>query len=209
MQSCRRYVAPVDDPIEGVELGGVFEGIQNKRDEAEDVKVGRLGRRPAPEENVDSDAEVDQSDEAQTLVDGAVCGLEDDLYVEFGGALLDRTYGLSGLKDRIGGVGPDAAAEGLADEGSQPVGWPVVDAYEDVAFAYSGALTGRVGGNTARPVDPPWSFNPPDAVGRNVEAVLTLEVHRGEHASGQRRQCECDCQNTRLGSVLHTPSIMH
>src|ERR1700722_10954613 len=102
----------------------------------------------------------------------------------------------------VGGVGPDAAAEGLANEGSQTVGWPIVDAYEDVAFAESGALARGVGRNTLGP-ETSGSLNPPDAIGRNFEAVFPLEVHRGEHAPGQRRQCERDCQNTRLGSVLH------
>ena len=41
------YVAPVNRPVEVVQLAGVFEGIRDKRNQAEDVEVRRAGRGPA------------------------------------------------------------------------------------------------------------------------------------------------------------------
>ncbi len=55
-------VDPVDCPIEIVQLSGVLERIEDKRHQAENVKVSRARRGPAPQENIDSNAEVDEGD---------------------------------------------------------------------------------------------------------------------------------------------------
>ena len=81
---------------------------------------------------------------------------------------------------------PDAATEGFANEWGEAVGWPVIDSDEDVAFADAGALAGGVERNMFRS-EAALSFNPPDAVGRDVEATLALEVHRSKHACNHSR----------------------
>src|SRR5207245_10151219 len=55
-------VDPIDCPIEIVQLSGVHERIEDKRHQAENVKVSRARRGPAPQENIDSNAEVDEGD---------------------------------------------------------------------------------------------------------------------------------------------------
>src|ERR1700761_1562941 len=75
-------VAPVNDGVEEVKLCRVLEGVHDEGDEAEDVEMRRFRRSPSPEEHVDAYAQIDEGDEAETLVDGAVRRFEDDLDVE-------------------------------------------------------------------------------------------------------------------------------
>ena len=89
-------------------------------------------------------------------------------------------------KDGVGSMGPDATTEGFANKWGKTVRRTVIDADEDVAFSDTCTLTGRVERNMFRS-KASLSFNPPDAVGRDFEATLALEVHRCEHAYNHRR----------------------
>ena len=75
-------VRPVDGPVEQVESGGVFESVEDERDETEDVEVGGFGRGPSAEEDIQADAQVDHCDQAVDLEVGFVDGLEDDADIE-------------------------------------------------------------------------------------------------------------------------------
>ena len=66
LQQPRHDVRPVDDPVKVVELAGVVEGVEDERDQAEDVEVRALGRGPASQQDVQANAEVDQRDQPQT-----------------------------------------------------------------------------------------------------------------------------------------------
>ncbi len=70
-------------------LAGVLEGVEDEGGQAEDEEVGGFGGGPAAEEDVQADAEVDQGDEAEAVVDGAVGGVEVDLDGEAGGGGLE------------------------------------------------------------------------------------------------------------------------
>ena len=201
LQSLRRHVAPVDDLVEDVQLAGVFEAVEDERGQAEDVEVGGFGRGPASEEDVDSDTEVDERDKAQTLVDGAIRGLEDDLNIETCG-ILQVVHVRSGAEDGVGCVCPDAAVEHLADEGGQARGGVVVDAEEDVAGANARAVARGVE-RDALCLKAAGGLDPPDAVGGDVVASLSLEIDRGEHAGSQRRDGERYSQDARLRGVIH------
>lgn len=107
-----------------------------------------------------------------------------------------------GAQDGIGRVGPDATAERLPDEGGQTDGWPLVDSNKNITCANAGTLSWGVRRYTFGP-KATGSLYPPNTVGGDIKATLSLEVHHGEHAPGQRRQSERDGQNTRLGSVVH------
>ncbi len=201
LDGLRGHVAPVDDPVEGAGFAGRAEAVEDEGSQAEDVKMDGLWGRPAPEENVDADAEVDEGDEAQALIDGAVFGLEDDLDVKLGCAV--EIDGLrDGTEDRVVGVGPDAAAKHLANQGGDARGGLVIDADEDVAGSNAGSMAGRVCGD-ALGTEAAGCFDPPDAVGRNIEAALAIEVHGRKDAGGDGRHSEHDSQNASLGGVLH------
>ena len=45
-------------------------------------------------------------------------------------------------KDGVSGMSPDAAAKGFTDEGGKTIGWAIIDANEDIAFAEAGTLAG-------------------------------------------------------------------
>ncbi len=186
LERCCRYSSPVDDPVEGVELGRVVEGAYRTNEtRTEDIKMGRFGSRPPTEEDVDSDTEIDQSDEAEAQIDGTIFGLEDDLYVKF-----RRVFEVGGVrgwsKDGIGDLGKDATTEGFANKWGKTVSRPVIDGDEDIAFSDTCSLAGGVEGNMFRS-KASLRLDPPDTVGRNFEAILALEVHSCEHACNHSR----------------------
>ena len=82
LQGASGDVAPVDDPVEGIELRRVLEGIQDEGDQAEDVEMRRFRRGPSPEEHIKADAQIDQRNETQALVDGAIGRHKDDLNIK-------------------------------------------------------------------------------------------------------------------------------
>src|SRR5208283_516052 len=127
-------VGPIDNPIEVVQFAGVMEGIEDERDEAEDVKVRALGRSPAPEQNVDADAEIDQRDEPQPRVERAIGGYENDGSVEW--------YTLP--NQRILGFGPDANAIELLLQAADIGDVPVIERDHAVARLDAGLLPGAV-----------------------------------------------------------------
>ena len=191
-------VGPVDDPVEGVELAGVLEGVEDEGDEAEDVEVGGFGGGPAAEQDVDADGQVDHGDEPEAVVDGAVGGLGDDL--DFEGAL--GSAGSHGAEDGVGGVTPDAAAEELADEGFGTGCGVVVDGLEEVAFANACALGWGVVGDTLGEKHA-VGFAPHDAVCGGFKAPVAAQIDGGQDAGGKGDDCQGDGKYPGLKVCLH------
>ena len=81
LERLRGHVSPVDEPVECSRFAGGSEAVEDERSKAKDVEMDRLWRGPAAEEDVDANTKVDKGDEAKTLIDGAVFGLENDLNV--------------------------------------------------------------------------------------------------------------------------------
>ncbi len=69
LQQPRHHIAPVDRPVKFVQLSAELEGVENERNQAENVEVGRTGRRPAAQQDVKPDAEIDQGNEPQPVVE--------------------------------------------------------------------------------------------------------------------------------------------
>ncbi len=194
-------VAPVDHPVEGIELAGVVEGVEDERDQTEDEEMEGLRGRPAAEEDVEADGEIDQRDDALNLVDAAVGGLENDLNVELGDAL-EVVLARQGPEDGVGGVGPDAVVIDDVLEGRDARGGVVVDGDEDVSLADAGALAGGVGGD-AGGAEAVLGLDPTDAVGGDVEVVLVGEIDAGEDTDRKGGDCEGNGQNTSLEGSFH------
>src|SRR6185437_4979446 len=96
---------------------------------------------PAAKQDIESKRQIDQRDESQPLIDGAVRRDEDDLDVEPGCALEIRGV-CEGTQDGVRGMCPDAAVEHLLDERGEPEGGAIVDCYKDVAGSNTGPVTG-------------------------------------------------------------------
>ena len=61
LQQPGRNVAPVDGPVKLVQLSGELEGVKDERNQAENIEVRGTRRRPAPQQNIEPDAQVDQA----------------------------------------------------------------------------------------------------------------------------------------------------
>ena len=129
-------LAPLDDPVELVELAGGPEGVEDERNEAKDIEVGGMGGGPASQQHIEADAEIDQSDEAETLVDAAVLHVEDDRNIGQADAVAHQ-----GVVDGVVGPGaPDFTGQVRAYGGRLVVGCD-----EQIAGLDAGSLAGAVG----------------------------------------------------------------
>ena len=201
LKRLRRHVAPVDEPVEAARFAGGSEAVKDKRDQTEDVEVDGLWSGPAAEQDIDADAEIDQRDESKPLIDGAVFGFENYLDVQLSCAMqIDRLRNRA--KDRVSGMGPDAAAKHLPGERGNTRGRLVVNADENVAGTYAGPMARGDRWNTFGP-EPGGRLDPPDPISRDVESALPIEVHGRENTGGDGRYGENDCQNASLGGVVH------
>src|SRR3984893_5214158 len=112
LQCLRHHIAPVKD----AQLARRSEAVQYKGSQAKDIEVDRFRRGPPPEQDIDPDAQVDQSDKPQPLIDGPVLRLQNHLDVEPGRAVqIDRLRYRP--EDGVGGVCPDAAVPHFAAQG--------------------------------------------------------------------------------------------
>lgn len=89
----------------------------------------------------------------------------------------------------------------------------IVDSYQDIAGSDTGAVAGGIGWDTLG-AKAAGRFDPADAVGGLVEAVLLREVEAREEADCQRCDCEGNGKCASLHGVLHRAfvpsySLMH
>ena len=181
------HVSPIDEPVEGAWFPCRSEAVENKGSKAEDVEMDGLGGGPAPEQNVDANAQVNEGNEAKTLIDGAIFGFENDLDVKLGGAVeVDRLGNRT--KDRVSRVCPDAAAKHLPRERGDAGSRLFVNGDEYIPRANTGAVAGREGWNSLGP-ETGGGLDPPDSIGWNVEAALPIKVQCCKDTGGNRRDC--------------------
>ena len=76
-------VAPINRPIEIVQLAGVLEGIGNEGDEAENVEMRGTGSGPAAQQDVEADAEIDKRNQPQPVVERPLGGNKNDAGIEW------------------------------------------------------------------------------------------------------------------------------
>ncbi len=68
LEQSSRDVAPINRRIKSVEFSGVMERVGNERDQAENIKLGRARRGPAPQQNIQPNAKIDKANQAQPVV---------------------------------------------------------------------------------------------------------------------------------------------
>src|SRR6185312_2439179 len=71
LQQPRGDVAPIDRPVKLVQLSGELEGVKDERNQTENIEMRGTRRRPASQQNIKADAQVDQRDEAQPVIQRA------------------------------------------------------------------------------------------------------------------------------------------
>ena len=71
-------VGPEHELVNEVQLARVLKSVESEGDEAEKVEVGGARSGPAAEKDVQSDGEIDETDEAQPLVPTAIGRFRND-----------------------------------------------------------------------------------------------------------------------------------
>ena len=61
LQQPGHNVAPVNRPVKLVQFSGELEGVKDERDQTENIEVRGTRRRPAAQQHIKPDAQVDQA----------------------------------------------------------------------------------------------------------------------------------------------------
>ena len=88
LQHIGENVPPVNRAIERIQLAGKVERAERKRNQAKNVKVSRSGSSPAPEQDVKSNAQINQADQPQPIVEGVFLSRKNWSRVKYGRAPL-------------------------------------------------------------------------------------------------------------------------
>src|SRR5207237_3664253 len=101
LEEPRDYIAPVNRLVKLIKFSRVLERIENERDQTEDVKVRGTRCGPAPQQDIHSNAKIDQRDQPQPLVQRALDRNQDDHAIQRNGCSLQ---GVRSLRPRAGSV---------------------------------------------------------------------------------------------------------
>jgi hypothetical protein len=153
--------APVDDPIEGIQLAAVVKTIQDEGNEAEDVKVNSAGRSPSAHENEEPYEEIQQRRNPQVVLDRrrVLLRLGDERHLERFAAAFDS----------VANFGPQSSAPEQAGDISRAVDRHPEDGLDIIALLDAG-LSPRRAGNHMQGHDTVGSVRPGNAVIRCDEA---------------------------------------
>ncbi len=185
-------VAPINGPVEVVQLAGVLEGIGNERYQAENIEVGGSRRSPAAQQHVKPDAKVNKRNQAQPVVKGMIRGDQNHAGIE-----------RNRLPDQgIRGFGPDAGAVELALQPRHALNFLPIDRDQLVARLDATLCTRSAG------VDPvggeaPAVFHPPDAIVGNGELPFRVEIEAGEDDGSHCQQEQKDGNKADLALPVH------
>ena len=160
--------------IKPVQFSGVMERVGNERNQAENIKVSRARRGPASQQNVQPDAKIDKTDQAQPVVLRAVGRNWNQHHI----------YRHRLPHQRVRSFRPSAYAIQFAGPSSCGICLPLIDCGELITHLDAGsgsrsANLDSISGKLALMLDPPHS------VVWNLELTLSLKVITGiNHGSG-------------------------
>ncbi len=75
-------VAPINNPVKVIEFPGVLKRIRDERDDAKNIEVCRTGRGPAAQQNVQTNSQINQRNEAEREIEGSVSRKKEDFGVQ-------------------------------------------------------------------------------------------------------------------------------
>src|SRR5579862_1376285 len=181
LQHPRRFVGPVDDVVERIQLAAVMKAVKNKRDQAENVEMHRSRRIPPARENEESNEQVKNGGDAQVILDA------ERLFLRRG----DQRHfeRLIAAPDFVLYFAPDAGVEQQAGDVGGAVDGRSVDGKDEVALLNSGLLGGRSGGHIPGG-DAGGGVDPGNAVVRSDVLGPLPEVQISEYDRGKRQQRE-------------------
>ncbi len=177
LQHPGNHVAPVNAPVERVQFPGVVERVEDERDQAENIEMRRTGRRPPAQQNVHANAEINQRDQPQPIVQRPVRRCQND-------SRLNR-YRMP--DDRVRCFRPGTGCVKLPFERRSIFHLAPVNGSQLVALPNACFVRRTVPFHAVR-YQMPAAFYPPRSVGRNLKFVLFLEVDPGKSAGGGSQQ---------------------
>ena len=202
LQRLGQDIAPVDGPVEVVEPPGVVEGVEGEGNQAEEVDMERAGCGPAPEEDVESDGQIDEADDKGEVEHAAVGGdgNDDDRGVE----------GNAAAGDGVVCLAVDVGVLELAVEVGADFDRVIVDSGEQVTGLDSGLRSGAGGGDAlgeqavdGLSVGNRCGFCPGDPVVRLLVEALLLQVEDGKQHQRYRRNAQQSGNQTIIETCFH------
>ncbi len=185
-------VAPQNDPVEGVEFSGVVERVEDERNQAENIEVHGAWRRPAPQQHVHSDAQIDERDQPQPEIQRPLRRNQNHSCVNWNGV----------AHQRISRLRPDAGAEEHAYSRGRILDLVLIDGRESVAAVNTGFIARPIGFHAVgsqRVV----VLHPANAIGWNHEFRFFLEIDPREDDGGRGQKNEQTGGKTNLEVPVH------
>ena len=183
-----------------VEIAGVLESVERERDQAKEIKMRGAGRAPAAEENIEADDEIDQSDDAQAILQAVVRGHKNHLH--------RRVEGNAVAGDAVAnldvGAGSVERALQIGDRGDGYVihrGQQVIDLNEGVLAGHAWQHT--VGDQT------PVRLVPPHAVRGLLKFALLQKIEDSQHEQSRSRQGQQRSLHAIEEAFVHTRGISY
>src|SRR5207248_6971100 len=82
LQQPGRDIAPVDRPVKLIQFSRELESVKDKRDQAKDIEMRGTGRRPASQQYIKPDAQIDQGDESKPIVERVLSRNQDYAHIQ-------------------------------------------------------------------------------------------------------------------------------
>src|ERR1700676_5206587 len=120
----RNELAPINFPVEGVQLAGVVKREEYKRSEAKRIKVDRPRGVPTPGKNIQADEQVKQAHDSKIIFNGDGLGGRCGDYAGIEGAILAPDF-IAGLRpysqspEALAYI--DGASQGLSVNGDKHI----------------------------------------------------------------------------------------
>ncbi len=197
LQQPGHHVAPVDNPVKIVQLAGELEGVEDERDQAENVEMGGTRGRPSAQQHIEPNAQIDQSDETKPEVERAFGRDQDHGHVQ-----RNRMP-----NQRVSCFRPGAHPVHLSHAGGSVRHLALVDRGQAIARPNASLVARAIWLNPVgyQAAIASHLFHPPHTVPGNLEIEFLLEVDPGQNHGGSGQQDEQASGKADLKLPVHRP----
>ncbi len=149
-------------------------------------------RGPASQENINPDAQINQGDQSQPVVEGAISGNQNYVGIKRDGLPHQRVCSLR----------PDSGAIQLANQARGALDFLTVDG-NDLVAGFDARFGARPAGIDAVGNQVPGALHPPDAVIGDGRVTFLLEIEAGKDHRSHCQQEQQHCNKANLAFPIH------